>query len=784
VRRLVILAVLTLVGMFATRAVQGAGSAPPVVHLLHAPQHSAPERVIYPGQGAVLPSHTAFTSPLQIPPVLTGPNITLTAAESDIQILPGPPTKMWTFNGTFPGPTIRRPTGQTTQVTVVNNLPASVGSLSTHNHGNHSSSDNDGQPADFLIPPGGSRIYTYPEIEDGAPERGATQWYHDHVDMVTSRNVTMGLAGVYILDDPADPPTLPSGAFDVPLVIGDRSFDANNQIIYNFTRFGVTGDHILVNGVPQPFFNVASRKYRFRALNGSTYRHYVLELSNGQSMLQIGTESGLLPAPVARTQVRLGPGERADLVIDFTGLLGQNIVLNNTAGSASTAQIMQFRVNQTLPDSSSVPATLRPLPNLGPPIVTRTWDFAFTNNHWTVNGLLFDHNRVDARPVLGTTERWIFRNVSAGFSDKHTVHVHGVDQQLISRNGAPPAPYELMKETWFLDPGETIEVLLKFSDHLGRFVIHCHLLEHEDDGMMAQFEVVAPTATPTATFTATATATSTATATTTGTATATTTATPSSTTTSTVTATATPTATAAPASTATATPTGIITGTPSPAPTPTAAVVLTQSPPSLSLQQAVALVQSSGQPGVPCAATLGQVCQVGGAVNGTGTVTGSMSWSLTARVPAGVAAGVVPFAVLSTTNGLQGFPCAPVVAGAPTLTCVGTTAANALLSSTATVVFAPGVIAVGTVTGPGGSAPPRPLPARALLPPPLVLPPPIVVPPPPSPPLVPVLPPPLPAVPPAVTVDAGVPVIPEADTLLLAIAGLLGIAACGRRSRR
>jgi len=161
-----------------------------------------------------------------------------------------------------------------------------------------------------------------------------------------------------------------------------------------------------------------------------------------------------------------------------------------------------------------------------------------------------------------------------------------------------------------------------------------------------------------------------------------------------------------------------------------------------------------------------------------------MSWSLTARVPAGVAVGVVPFAVLATTNGLQGFPCAPVVAGATTVTCVGTTAANALLSSTATVVFAPGVIAVGTVTGPGGAVPPSPLPARALLPPPFVPPPPLVLPPPPPPPLVPVLPPPLLAVPPAGTADAGVPVIPEADTLLLLIASLLGIAAWSRRARR
>jgi spore coat protein A, manganese oxidase len=511
-RRLVVLAVITLGGLLTTDVARSAGMAPTIVHLLHG-YHPVSERAINPGHEALAAPLSAFTAPLQIPPVLTNPNITLTAAETDVPILPGQPTKMWTFNGTFPGPTIRRPTGQPTNLTVVNNLPVAAGSISTHNHGNHSPSASDGQPADFLIPIGGARTYEYPEVEDGASERGAMQWYHDHVDMVTGRNVWMGMAGAYILDDPADPPTLPSGAFDVPLVVADRSFDANNQlVVYNFSPFGVVGNTILVNGVPQPFFDVGTRKYRFRILNASNYRTYVLELDNGGTMLQIGTDSGLLPAPVARTQIRLGPAERADVVIDFAGLLGQNIVLNNTAGSGTTAQIMQFRVTQNLADSSTVPASLRPLPNLGSPTMTRTWDFAFTGGHWTVNGLRFDHHRVDAQPVLGTTEKWIFRNVNVAPADVHTIHVHDVDQQLVSRGGNPPAPFELMKETWFLFPGETIEVILKFTDHLGRYVIHCHLLEHEDDGMMAQFEVVAPsTPTPTGTPTPTATATPTAT---------------------------------------------------------------------------------------------------------------------------------------------------------------------------------------------------------------------------------------------------------------------------------
>ena len=191
---------------------------------------------------------------------------------------------------------------------------------------------------------------------------------------------------------------MPSGAFDVPLLIADRSFDVDNQLVYTFNQFGVVGDHLLVNGVPQPYMDVAARKYRFRVLNAANYRDFRLQLSNGQAMTQIGTEAGLLPAPVSRTSILMGSAERVDLVIDFTGLLGQTITLQNTAATGSQSEIMQFRVNQTAADSSSVPASLRPLPDLGAYTNTRTFDFGFTNGHMTINGLLFDHHRVDAQP--------------------------------------------------------------------------------------------------------------------------------------------------------------------------------------------------------------------------------------------------------------------------------------------------------------------------------------------------------------------------------------------------
>jgi hypothetical protein len=194
--------------------------------------------------------------------------------------------------------------------------------------------------------------------------------------------------------------------------------------------------------------------------------------------------------------------------------------------------------------------------------------------------------------------------------------------------------------------------------------------------------------------------------------------------------------------------------------------------PSLGLQQALALVQPSGQPGLPCAVVPGQACQVVGAVSGSGLVTGSMSWTLSAALPAGVAAGAVPVAVISTAGGVQGFPCGAAVAGATAVACTGTTSANALQGSLATVVFAAGVTAVGTVSGT----------EVAILP--LAPPPPINLPPPPPPPIVPFSP----ALPSgAPTSGAGaqeVPLIPEADTLLLVAVGLLMHAIWTRRAHR
>jgi FtsP/CotA-like multicopper oxidase with cupredoxin domain len=375
-----------------------------------------------------------------------------------------------------------------------NNLDPIAGGMTVHNHGQHATSDNDGQPYgdQYLFDPGTSRTYTYDGTEGGENARGTMHYYHDHRMNETGMKVWMGLAGLYIIDDPDDPATLPSGAYDLPLAIADRQFDEDNQIPYYYDPSGVIGDKVLVNGVYQPYLDVADRKYRIRLLNASNARFYTLTLSTGDAFTQIGTESGLLPAPVSRTAMDIGPAERLDFVVDFTGELGQELYLMD---GAKPIPLLKFRVTQHVTDDSTIPTTLRPLPDIGEPILTRNFSFDYTSGHWTINGQGFDPNRVDAQPVLGTTERWIFTNPTG---TTHMVHIHDVYQQCLSRDGGACYPYETMKETWSLGSGETLELKMQFTDHVGKYMMHCHILEHEDDGMMGQFEVVAP-ATPTPT---------------------------------------------------------------------------------------------------------------------------------------------------------------------------------------------------------------------------------------------------------------------------------------------
>ncbi len=481
------------------------------------------------GDGGTGGEEATFRTPLVVPKNLRGDKITLEMRKSRVRMLPrGRRTTAWTYGGTWPGPTIRRDAGHSTRVTVVNHLPRRAGAMSTHLHGGHQAAKFDGQPTSFLVPKGESRTYRYDLRESGRPVPGSFFWYHDHRMDHTTRNNWMGLQGMFIVDDPEqDELDLPRGKRDLPLMISDRSFTKRNQLTELHQPTMAHGDHgghgehagmaftgphappndisvgtrILVNGTLRPFVRTAAVRYRLRLLNSSAFSSYNLSLSSGRAFTQIGTGNGLLPHPVERENILLGPSQRVDVVVDFHGQLGKEVVLQTTErtdGGTGTGTrlgaLMQFRVRDKAPDNSRIPRNL-PSPELveAPDEIAKSWTFSLegdeeTGTFWAINGLAYDDARVDHQVTLDTTEKWLLENTS---DMTHYVHLHQEQWRTVSRNGESPPPWERgLEDTWKLDPGEQVVVAARFTDHTGPFMVHCHMLDHEDHGMMATFKVV------------------------------------------------------------------------------------------------------------------------------------------------------------------------------------------------------------------------------------------------------------------------------------------------------
>jgi FtsP/CotA-like multicopper oxidase with cupredoxin domain len=439
---------------------------------------------------------------------------------------------MWTYGGVFPGPTIRRPAGRRTEVEFEHRLPREAGELTVHLHGGHNRSEFDGQPGgltashpysfycripegltprqsgnDLLIEPGHRKRYVYDLQEDGRPERAAFQWYHDHRLDHTARNVWRGLAGMWIVDDELDSSLpLPQGECDLPLTLVDRSFDRHNQLTDPCGGLppadGVVGSRILVNGAHLPHHRVAARRYRLRILNASQFRSYNLHLSSRAEMVQIATDSGLMPRPVRRREILIGPAERVEVVVDFSAAAGGTVELLSGAGHGPrrgtrpyVGPLMQFQVAAgRVRDRTRIPSRLRPLPDWTRHVSKhpdRTWTISIGGGFtpvWEINGRTFNPAHSDAFPELDTTETWEVVNRT---NVPHMIHIHHTDWYLLSRDGRPPPPWEdCLKETFFVLPDERIRLAGHFSDYTGKFVLHCHMLDHEDHGLMAQFDVV------------------------------------------------------------------------------------------------------------------------------------------------------------------------------------------------------------------------------------------------------------------------------------------------------
>src|SRR5215510_4542044 len=443
-----------------------------------------------------------FRTALPIPPLLSPVRSDSTAdyyeivqREAAVEIIPGLRTRIWGYNGIVPGPTIEARRGRTIVVTHTNRLdrPTVV-----HLHGGITRPESDGFPTDIL-PPGDTRSFRYDNT--GQP---ATLWYHDHSWQGAGRNLYMGLAGLFLLKGDSDiDQQLPNGRHDIPLMLHDRSFTRDGELAYDHDgHHGAVGRVMLVNGVPWPVLDVAARKYRFRIANASNAMPVRVALSTHQPLLQIATDQGLLPAPVTLSSIGLAMGERTEVVIDFSIYpIGTRIVLLNQRDDEALGRIMRFDVVRAERDDSRVPERLADFEPLDRLQARRTRTFVFHGRptisvppgvQWVINNERFDPGRVDADPELGDIEVWRFVNRAfLGRTMLHPVHTHLAPFQILRRNGGPPLRHERgWKDTVAIEDGEEVDVIIRWTGYRGRYLLHCHNLEHEDHSMMARVDVV------------------------------------------------------------------------------------------------------------------------------------------------------------------------------------------------------------------------------------------------------------------------------------------------------
>ncbi|TFI55016.1 hypothetical protein BLD44_006605 [Mastigocladus laminosus UU774] len=543
---------------------------------------------------AASPQISKFTETLPIP-FPSGAPTSLTVASSSHSFhknLGAGPT--WGYGGAdYLGPTIEVTRGVPLRLTVKNELgphPLPIDTrlhgvlesdktsprISLHLHGSNTEPQSDGYPTDTFTP-GQSYVYNFNNNQEAA-----TLWYHDHALGITGQNVMAGLAGFYLIrdiDDPAGgngPLGLPSGPpYEIPLVLQDRIFNPDGSIYHpELWEVEFLGDVATVNGKAWPNLNVDRTLYRFRIINGSSSRTYNLKLSSNQPIIQIGTDGGLLNAPVPLSRLLLSSGERADVLIDFSkNLPGDKIVLENEAiapypegrvnmvlGNFLLPEIMQFTVNTVAPAPKVIPQTLRLHKPLIKPIATTPVQQRFLTLVEIpsptgplvvlLNYVYWDEaekypEMLMERPKVDTVEQWNIINLQPV---AHPMHLHLVFFQILNRQkinttqytkayfatgprtvlthhapggptvpanypppdptpfaigpARPPAPNEAgWKDTVLVNPGEVTRLIVPFgaqaaenlpfgNSFTGRYVWHCHMLEHEDNEMMLPFEVV------------------------------------------------------------------------------------------------------------------------------------------------------------------------------------------------------------------------------------------------------------------------------------------------------
>jgi spore coat protein A, manganese oxidase len=441
-------------------------------------------------------------------------------------------TRMWSYGDGVPGPTFEVHHDQAVLIEWANDLPrrhllpidhtlhgagADVADVRAvvHVHGARVPPQSDGYP-DHWYESGKSLTYRYPNRQDAA-----TLWYHDHAMGVERLNVYAGLLGAYLVRDEVEESLhLPQGDFEIPLMIFDRQFTADGQLYYPTSGVAdapwvseAYGDAILVNGKLAPFLEVEPRSYRFRIINASNARFYYLALADGPPLQQIGSDQGLLPHTLSLKTITLAPAERADIIVDFSAHAGQSLILKSQA-----LQLMQFRVKarpQTAHTGAiaAVPASLRDVARIPAAAATVTRRLTLNNYEdptthmmmMLLNGTYW-RQPVTEKPVLGSVEIWEFINLT---DDTHPIHLHLVRFQVLDRQRfdvdeylmsgklvlldapIPPAPNERgWKDTVQAHAGLITRIITRFEGYPGRYVWHCHVLEHSANEMMRPFDVL------------------------------------------------------------------------------------------------------------------------------------------------------------------------------------------------------------------------------------------------------------------------------------------------------
>jgi spore coat protein A, manganese oxidase len=437
-------------------------------------------------------------------------------------------TCMWSYGPDALAPLIEARAGEPLEIQWVNNLPTrhflpidyslhgcghdvpDVRAIA-HLHGAKVPSKDDGYPEDWFVP-GHSRTCVYPFDQDAT-----ALWYHDHAMGINRINTYAGLFGMVLLRDKVeDALDLPSGKYEVPLILYDRDFTADGQLFYDVSGDPATpwipefsADGLLVNGKIRPFFEVEPRLYRFRLLNTANSRFFNLALTHDQPFFQIGSDQGLLAAPVEMKRLILGCAERADILIDFSKSAGETLHMRTGA-----FDILEFRVSKEGGVASSIPKALRVVERIPESAAVRTrthtlheYDdeaarpmvMLLNRKHW--------HEPTTEFPKLNSTEIWEFVNLT---EDTHPMHMHLVRFQILDRRpfdttdyllnkklrftaaAAAPEAHEMgWKDTVQCPPGVITRIIVRFEGHTGRYLYHCHILEHEANDMMRPFEVVA-----------------------------------------------------------------------------------------------------------------------------------------------------------------------------------------------------------------------------------------------------------------------------------------------------